>query len=251
MKTVFNSGYGGPRAFVTDTINTYPINNISSFQFSIINCDVSASGWCGGYGGALLTITTKVNSDASLDGGTIEVSHNSSSWSNIIYDPLAKITGDIYSTTNIISSMNKPGYSGTNNNWKQIQVEYGPAPSPLDTITFRFSFTSDSIDTHKDGWMIGWILIQGMFEGIQDIYSSNFISVTPNPTKDNFTISFSESVHEPCVIIFNNLGEKVFEKNVSGTVKEIPIHFSASAGIYFLKIKEGEKERVMKIAVAQ
>jgi len=32
-------------------------------------------------------------------------------------------------------------------------------------------------------------------------------------------------------------------------VKEIPVHFSAAAGIYFLKIKEGARERVMKIAV--
>jgi len=36
--------------------------------------------------------------------------------------------------------------------------------------------------------------------------------LSPNPSKDNFTISFPELVHEPTIMIFNNLGEKVLRK---------------------------------------
>mgnify|MGYP001243312470 CR=1 FL=1 len=137
-KTIFDSAYTVPNALVTDTINTYPINNTSSVMFwnivSLCACDVS--------------FRYKINSDTLLDYGKVEVSGNGGlTWTEI--------------TSYWIGP--PPVFSGNSKGWKSAFFEFGPTElfnSQLgDTILFKFTFTSDGIETHKDGWMIDDIII--------------------------------------------------------------------------------------------
>lgn len=246
-KSVFNSGFVGPKAFVTDTMNSYPTNNISSFQFSMVNCSWTTYGSCGGsYTALWMFIATKINSDASKDGGTIEISHNGSQWVNIIKDSLASISGDIYSINDTVQSMSKPGYSGVDNNWKQMNISFAPEMSALfDTITFRFTFTSDSIQTYKDGWMIGMIQVGGMFENIPEIISSNLISVFPNPaTNELIILPNGKKNLKGEISIIDVQGKQIFnDKNFSSNTLNIS---NLNSGLYTLKYNDGTNYSTLK-----
>jgi hypothetical protein len=247
-KNVFNSGYGGPKAFVTDTLNPYPINNSSSFQFSMVNCSWMTQGPCGGYEGLGITIITKINSDSTKDGGTIEVSHNGTPWVNLINDPLASTTGDIYSANDTIQSSSKPGYSGIANNWKQISVNFSPEMvNPSDTISLRFSFSSDSIQTNKDGWMIGLIQMGGFFEGIEEIQNDNLISISPNPSSDELRIHATKVSSNQKVQILNCAGQILYDNsNFTGETIDVS---QFTDGIYLLKYSDKKNLSIKKLVV--
>jgi hypothetical protein len=193
-KTIFTYGYFGPRALVTDTVNPYPVNNVSSFEYTFINCNDTSLISCGGnYYGATIDMYQRMESEIGKDGGTIEVSHdNGQTWLNLIQDTISFpyfYNGPPYSMNDTVSSLGKPGTSGSRN-WSHITVDYLPVniSNMNDTITFRFTFASDSVQTDQDGWMFGYIKVFAAFPGIQEIRNDKFISVFPNPAKDEILI---------------------------------------------------------------
>jgi len=208
-KNIFTSGYYGPRALVTDSVNPYPPNIISSFQFSVKNCSLENNGGCGAYMVCYISVEFKINSDSLLDGGTIEVSHNGSPFVNIIEDDLASIGGDIYSINDTVSSLNKPGYSGTSSNWQGFGISYERTSQGFDTITLRFTFSSDAIHTNKDGWMIGFIQTGGIFEGLATIFKKDMIKIHPNPSKDFVQLSISDEYKNGNLAILSETGQLI------------------------------------------
>ena len=246
VKSTFSSGYYVPKALVTDTLSTYPTNNTSSFEFAMKHCSWSTAGNCGNYDDLLINITSKIDTDLHLDGGTIEVSHNGSPWINIIEDNLATVTGDIYALTDTIASMNKPGYSGTSSNWNNINISFHPEMNELfDTITLRFTFSSDMVETNKDGWMIGLIQIGGMFQGLEEIYASNLINVFPNPSSNRLFISSrNESELKGELSIINSFGQMVYSNdNFSSSYIDIS---ELSEGLYILRFSDGKNYTTTK-----
>ncbi len=246
-KQSFSNGYyNKPKALVTDTLSTYPINNTSSFQFAMKHCSWNSHGDCGGYEALWIYITTKINSDLHLDGGIIEVSHNGSPWINIIDDTLATIIGDIYSSTDTVASLNKPGYSGISNDWQTINISYHPEITGLfDTIAYRFTFASDSIETNKDGWMIGIVQTFGMFEAIEEIFSSDLINIFPNPSSNKlFITSKYKSELKGELSITNSIGQIVyFNNNFSSNNIDIS---DFSEGLYVLRFSDGKNYTTSK-----
>ena len=245
-KSTFNSGYYAPKALVTDTLSTYPINNVSSFEFAMKHCSWNTSGNCGGYEILLINIISKIDTDLHLDGGTIEVSHNGSPWINIIEDNLATVTGDIYALTDTIASMNKPGYSGTSSDWNYLNITFKPEMNELfDTITLRFTFSSDMVETNKDGWMIGLIQMGGVFVGMEEIYSSDLINVFPNPSSNKLFISSkNESELNGELSITNSIGQMVyFNNNFSSNYIDIS---KFSEGLYVLRFSDGNNYTTSK-----
>ncbi|MBK5286745.1 MAG: T9SS type A sorting domain-containing protein [Bacteroidia bacterium] len=86
------------------------------------------------------------------------------------------------------------------------------------------------------------------FVGINELVASATDPlITPTLTNGEFSITFSHSVKETPMSIYNSLGEKVYEEIISGTsgreihMKNIP------AGIFFVRIAEGDKVFVRKI----
>jgi len=208
-KTLFASGYSGPRALVTDTLDPYPINNVSSFTFSIKNCTWWNNGGCGSYGPCNVYVATKIDSDSLLDGGTIEVSHNGSPFINLIEDSLAYIGPDPYSINDTVASLGKPGFSGSSSNWIEFGIIYWPATVGFDTITFRFTFASDAIQTNKDGWMIGLVQTDGIFEGIDKIPAPGMLSASPNPGNGLFDVEMKDAFKGGEATVFSIKGRKV------------------------------------------
>jgi hypothetical protein len=247
-KTIFNQGYGGPKALVTDTLNPYPINNTSSFQFSLINCSQMTQGGCGGYNGFSVIIDAKINTDSTKDGGTIEVSHNNSPFINVICDSLASISGDIYSISDTLQSLGQPGFSGSSSNWNHIVAYFFPRDfQELDTITLRFTFSSDSNQTNKDGWMIGQVQIHGLFEGINEIQNDNLVSIFPNPTSDELFVQQQVPSNRQLIQIFDFTGRLVFE-DINFTSQTVDTR-QLSNGIYLLKYSDTKNYALKKFVV--
>src|SRR5438105_2261192 len=69
-KTVFTSAHSSPRVIATDTLNTYPINDTSSFK--IIH--TAGDGWASNFPGVNIEGWYYVNSDTLTDYGYIEFS---------------------------------------------------------------------------------------------------------------------------------------------------------------------------------
>ena len=253
-KTIFNSGYFNPKALVTDTVNPYPVNNISSFQFSVINCSWDNVGNnCGGnYWGPYFSIFHRIESDSGLDGGTIEVSHdNGVTWLNLIQDTINSpyiTSGNIYTINDTVASLGKPGFSGSAG-WNNIQFNYQPSmiASTFDTITLRFVFASDSIQTNKDGWMIGLVTLEGAFEGIQEIQNNNLISISPNPVSDELKVHLIKPDPTSRIQIVNYTGQVFYDKSDFKT-QTINTHY-LSNGIYLLKYFDSKYSTAKKIIV--
>jgi hypothetical protein len=239
VKTAFTTGYIGPRALVTDTLDPYPVNNVSSFSFAIKNCTWWNNGGCGSYGPCLVYIAMKMDSDTLMDGGTIEVSHNGSPFINLLEDSLAYYGGDLYSLNDTVVSLGKPGFSGTSANWANISVSYWPATSGFDTITFRLTFASDGIQTNKDGWMIGLVQTDGIFEGIGKIFSPGLFSVSPNPGDGLFSLEVKLEDKAGSVTVYSANGREVksFIINDSPAILDLR---DQPAGLYVLHYQTGK-----------
>lgn len=250
-KSEFNTGYNGPRALVTDTASSYPVNNVSTFQFSVIQCSHYTAAQCGYYEGMDIGLSFKIDSDIDIDGGTIEVSHSNGPWINIIEDTLLWFSAnDLYTINDTIKSLNKPGFSGTSSDWIYINLFYPSTSSTVnDTINFRFTFASDSIQDNKDGWMIGEVYFGGAFEGIEEINNNNLISIFPNPVSDMLNIQYNGFNLSNAIQIYDITGKTVFKAD---NLKENSIDIqNLQNGIYFLKYSNGNEYSFKKFIVQQ
>jgi hypothetical protein len=237
-KTVFTSGYFGQRALLTDTINPYSINNLSSFQFLVSCMPVN----CGGvsYNERYIHFFHKMDSDQSNDGSTIEVSHDKgSTWINLIQDTLlpGTITGSIYSINDTVKSLGKPGFSGSFG-WNEFKLICNPI---YDTTIFRFTFASDSIQTNKDGWMIGLVDAEGWFEGIEE-NNTSINSISPNPFSQSTQITLPQTYHNIALAVYDIQGKQVAQQQYKDCSQIQLNRNQLSNGLYFLKLTLYDKE---------
>jgi len=78
----------------------------------------------------------------------------------------------------------------------------------------------------------------------------NEIFIFPNPSAGNFSIDFGYLVGNGTLELYNIFRQKLFEQNIINESKKV-IHLkSISAGIYFVKVFDGEKNYCKKVIVA-
>ena len=70
--------------------------------------------------------------------------------------------------------------------------------------------------------------------GIENLENVNGISIYPNPSTGKFTV-FSTIENAPILTVFNPMGEKVFESNLTDSQTEIQIE--SGKGIYYYQLK--------------
>lgn len=227
-KTIFDSAYSTPLAILTDTLNPYPNGNISSFEFVVKTDD-----W------TYISFWHKFNSDSLMDGGIIEASYdNGASWTNAVNIPLFNLT-NFYSSSSIISSnSNKPGFTG-NFDWKKSTISY---PSSFSYIRFRFTFTTDSINNNKEGWMIDNFEFQCVGTGIDEIGTNSHIRIFPNPTSNFISIQTENNIKFKSAEIKDVLGKIILTTNNS-TI-DLSKH---EAGIYFVEVTTDKGKYVKRI----
>lgn len=73
------------------------------------------------------------------------------------------------------------------------------------------------------------------------------ISLYPNPTKGVFSINGVERFTNPEVIIYNLMGQRVYSQKSSNASASQINNFTASAGVYLVKLTSDQGERVFKL----
>ena len=242
LKIGFIPALEGTRSLITDTALNYPINNISSFYIKIIV-------HCPHPYGTKIQFLHKFSSDTTIDGGTIEISHdNGNSWINLIDDPLLMYPNELYSSTDTIQSLGwKPGFSG-NINSNYVMFEINTSEFSDDTLVFKFTFASDSIETNKEGWMIDEMYLMAWGSEIEEYNLNSQISVFPNPTSDKIYFASKIKIQKPFEVnVFNQLGELVLQKD-SKENEDIDIS-NLNTGIYFCSFRNESFYATKKIIV--
>lgn len=234
-KTVFTSSYnGGTKALVTDTVNPYPANNVSSFVLKVSSC---FPGLCCN-AGVMVFFTHKYDTEAGVDGGTIEYStDNGLSWQNVVQHA-SMCWNNIYAASNPVTSINQPGFSGNSNGWisSQLFLDFNAGNAP--NTWLRFTFGSNG-SVSGDGWMIGDMQLVDMSEGIETYGSTRVISVAPNPAHRE--VELKVQAGGPAltdVSVFDNIGKRViYFKELKNNKLDV---FSLPAGFYSVKCTQGE-----------
>ncbi len=248
QKVIFNRAATLPNAIVTDTVNFYPTDNTSRFRIRIYN------DW-GGWGIFALQWMQKLDMDAAFDGGVVEFSMDSgNTWQNAFNNPYVY---NFYGFDPVNEGMLMNGdyaFTGTDSTWKNIWLCFDMSWMSVfpDTIHFRFTFTSDSVDNNKEGW-----LIDNMMAGITWIHTvseteqKEYMKVTPNPTtgKVNITAKKRDAFHIIEKIELVNVEGKVVQQwGISPTRFYVDIS-QHPEGIYFLRIKTNITSETFKVVL--
>jgi len=119
-----------------------------------------------------------------------------------------------------------------------------------DSVTFLSAPAGQimSSGTVIDSFGTEYIICTGT--GIDEINKNeNQISIYPVPSNVNFIVKFSDRITKGKIMIFNVVGENIFEVSISNeSEKEINVE-SISQGIYFVKVIDGKNIYSKKLIV--
>ncbi len=194
-KIYFDSAFSKFKAITTNTLNYYPTNNVSSFSIYIGQFNY----YYDFPQDIFIEFEHKFDTDTLKDGGYITVSYNNGkTWLNVINDSVYTgvspyyrnydFVNNMYSTNNLLWN-GQFGFSGKSNGWVKTNLCWFVPPvksaeiAQYDTMILRFNFTSDSIPSKKEGWLIDNIrLYSARLPGaISAINNSDLIKLYPNP----------------------------------------------------------------------
>ena len=209
QKPIINSAYDGVMAIITDTINPCPPNDTSVFFVTVPAWQpvtVGSSWW-----GPLYLIEFFYQLD--IDSGdkcTLEISRDSGqSWINYLDD-------------STLSSWNyMPDFDSSPIGWVSgsINCFYFPDLNNqdyTDSIIFRFTFISDSIQSNTDGWALDKFRLNYWFESVVDVENNDLICLYPNPSDGHIKLQSKTSIQNATIQVYNLNGQKVFEANAIG-----------------------------------
>jgi len=216
QKATFTSAYSLPNAIVTDTINTYPINNISVFYLG------TGGDWGKNPNFHSVTIDFfyRVDCDSLLDFGKIELSIDTGkTWINVVKNGLFQVydnNGNIKEETPTSDTI---VFTGWTNGWFHFYHQYLNIPwgVQIDTVIYKFTFHSSNLIANRDGWVLDNIHYRDYWESITE--KSNSFSYCPNPVNSVLYIDSKFSIID--IEIFNLLGinlKKIISNSYMSTI---------------------------------
>lgn len=229
-KQTFDSAFSPPFAILTDSTGPYQVNDTSSFTVQLTdysNC------WCMPSIGA----SYKMDSDSLTDFGLIELSlDNGLSWNNIL-------ANDFIPDGHWLTP--KPIFTGRISEWTGFLAML-PNIVNTDTLLFRFTFISDSVQTEKAGWMLDDLKLLIHTEGTPETDIRNEINIFPNPASSSILISNSAFKDGLSVSVYNIHGQLIFNHPMQQARTEIDISKSET-GVYIVRVWGTDTNFVKKI----
>jgi hypothetical protein len=247
QKPMFFMAASFPNVLVTDTVNSYPPNNTSSFNFTLVGS------W---YIGILaIRWKQKLDMDAGQDGGKIEFSLNTDTvWKNVFHHPeIYNFYGFQAENVDTLAD-GSYAFTGTDSSWRDVWLCFDISYLALsnDTLRVRFTFSSDSIDNGREGWMIDNLFADITYQHtINEVKAKQYLSVYPNPSGDVVHIQ-AEKLQEGHIIeymyLYNSLGQLVDKW------KNIPTKYFFDArkypnGKYYLSIRTNKKAETIPFVI--
>jgi hypothetical protein len=251
QKTLFNSASTVPNVIITDTINSYRTNDTSSFRIRILN---EWENW----GILALQWSQKLDLDSLNDWGIVEYSKDDGvTWYEVFDDPFVY---NFYGWTSSNVAYMPSGFQGfthVDTTWKNIWLCFDLSWLSValpDTLDFRFTVISDSMETNQEGWMIdnfiaGFTWVHTLPENPLDGY----MQISPNPTEGRIDIR-TQKINEFHIIeemnLINMRGEVV------QTWKNVPTKYFIDIddhpdGIYYLKVRTNIKTEEFKVVLTR
>ncbi|NQU33549.1 MAG: T9SS type A sorting domain-containing protein [Bacteroidetes bacterium] len=252
-KVFFDAAHSGEKTILTDSVNSYPLNDTSSFIYVIRNpytetCFTSMEFW---HKYDMDTLTDNGIIEASYDGGNSWVIVNDTSevspWGSFFWwdNDYHAMDGN-YTAHPLTTTGKSDGWILSRFNWEWwIPVKSDTIIYPLDSLMIKFTFTSDSIETNRDGWMIDDILTASaewqLCSDITEISDSNNFSAYPNPFSKQTRIEYKRDIANSKIIIYNSTGLKVRQDDNTNGQSTIVSRDNLPSGIYYLVIVQNEK----------
>jgi hypothetical protein len=248
-KIIFDESYSLPNSIVTDTINSYPINNISVFTVRYISPNPPMGDW----EITAIQFIYQIDADQDTDFGKLEFStDNGQTWIDYLTDTLFNYC---YNSNNTYS------FTGSSPEWQYFSLEISPQFNcfniqPGDTIWYKFTFVSDDMQSGRDGWMIDNIQLWDIYEGIYNNSVFNtYINIYPNPAQDYIVFelsgkSSSMADNKPQILITNSYGQPITQIPVTGN-KTIFDCRHLPPGIYFYQYRMNEKSYSGKFLITR
>jgi hypothetical protein len=236
-KNNFNQAYSIPNAIVTDTINSYPVNDTSVFYIRYVTPDSAPGSWFQTF----LSFRYKIDTDDNSDYGKIEFSpDNGITWIDYLTDT---IYTDCYGYGDYL-------FTGIHEEWQNYSLYNWPDYfcfdiNPGDTIWYKFIFISDAVQTDKEGWIIDNIELFDFYEGIPEI-GFNQLEIYPNPATSFITITTPQGEPIEEAIIYNHLGQKAL---VAVPVNNTVDVSKLKPGIYFIEVATNESRIRTKMVI--
>tara|TARA_R110002096_G_scaffold276109_1_gene469846 strand:+ start:53705 stop:54478 length:774 start_codon:yes stop_codon:yes gene_type:complete len=248
-KTLFNRASSIPNVLITDTINSYQINDSSSFSFKIPDDIVHTS-----VGILAINWNQKLDFDKNADGGIIEyrlLDSSSQAWVPIFSSPYVyNFYG--YNSNNLDSLGNgQMAFTGQDSTWKNIWLCFSMSWIQIHQgLELRYSILTDSIDNQREGWMIDNLMVHPTFvHTLSENKPEKNIEISPNPNQGKFSIHLDNQKGHYLIdelTIVNSKGELIRH------FKNIPSKFDFDlskepAGNYFIKVKTNQGTETLKI----
>ncbi len=232
-KTIFHAASTLPKVIVTDTSNYYPNKNISRFSFyttGYFSTQIFALRW-----------KQKLDMDKKKDGAIVEFSTNSGqSWNNTLNN------SNVYQFYGF-NQLNKDtlttgefALSGRDSTWRDMWLCLSPTVLSLnDTLYFRYTFKSDSINTNKEGWMIDNFIAQTtVVHPVKSISAPQPIAVYPTNTSGILNIELQIHTKGNAILNVEVIGSdgKILERIAPNNLKTILDISNQLPGTYIIRV---------------
>lgn len=247
-KIRFNSAFTIPNAILTDTLNAYPSNDSSSFTIDIplqwFSVGILALEW-----------VQSLDFEENVDFGFVEFrTSDTAQWQNVFQNNY------VYNVFGFDSSNVKmhngiwgfTGQSDRNNMWVCLDLSFLWATSTNDTLSFRFSMLSDSVQSNQEGWMMdNFAAHLTAFHTINENKSDKFLNLSPNPSRGIIDISAQKTGTVQYIesIELVDLNGKIVKRwGLSPTKFTIDVS-DQTAGVYMLRINSNIMKEEFKIVI--
>jgi len=244
-KTFFDTAHSAPNAILTDTLNDYPPNNTSSFIYIIRSPYTQTCLTC-------MEFWHKYDMDSLADRGIIDASYDGGgSWIGVkdSLDPHFMWLADYHASNGnytfhpFITSGKSDGWIQSKFCWQWfLPVNPDSIIINPDSLLIRFTFISDSIVDHKEGWMIDDVVISAVnpefCTSTKESYPNEHITVYPNPFSTEAILKADNNFKKATLTYYNSLGQLVKQvKNISGETIILQ-RDDLPGGLYFLQLTQ-------------
>ncbi len=251
QKSLFNSASSIPNVIVTDTLNSYPASNKSSFI-------ISPPTYFWSHGTLALQWNQKIDFREYYDGGIVEFSIDTGkTWMNVFQNPYVYNWYGFSDYTTDFLENGEIGFTGTDTTWRNVWLCFDLSWLNFynDSLLVKFTSISSDMDlstTNLDmnGWMIdNMMLYVTISHTLAETKQEEYLKVFPSPTTGRVHIQ-GQKLNEYHIIehiqVFDESGKLVKSYGVSPTKFFIDLDDQPD-GIYTITIKTNLKEQSFRI----
>lgn len=122
-------------------------------------------------------------------------------------------------------------------------------------INVSYNYVDSELSTGKNYYRLKSVDIDGSFEYSKVVFvnwsNSRGIRVYPNPIADHtFTIELNDKIVAPARMrVTDQVGQTVYEEDLSKTTSEIQLPKSLNAGLYHLRLSSNQGNEIIKVVI--